>query len=132
MALVNTCKGAELAKRPHIHACLAHPCAVIQESHQHARHAAWPEDGLDVKKGCGVQAHGSSRVLTHAMWKRAMQALHVGIQAAACPGTIVPLQARLDLVSAISQMQVLLLPPCALACPGVWTQPITVLVSKLS
>ncbi|KAK9868608.1 hypothetical protein WJX84_001848 [Apatococcus fuscideae] len=53
-----------------------------------------------------VQAHGSSRVLTHAMWKRAMQALHVGIQAAACPGTIVPLQARLDLVSAISQMQV--------------------------
>lgn len=40
------------------------------------------------------------------MWKRAMQALNVGIQAAACPGTIVPVQARLDLVSAISQMQV--------------------------
>ncbi len=40
------------------------------------------------------------------MWKRAMQALNIGIQAAARPGAIVPLQARLDMVAAIGQMQV--------------------------
>ncbi len=40
------------------------------------------------------------------MWKRAMRAMDVGVEAAASPQCMVPLQARLELVNAIGQLNV--------------------------
>ena len=40
------------------------------------------------------------------MWKRAMRATDVGVEAAASPQCMVPLQARLELVNAIGQLNV--------------------------
>jgi hypothetical protein len=53
-----------------------------------------------------LSAHGSGPLVSHAMWRRALRALGVGVEAAASPNCMVPLQARLELVSAIGQVQV--------------------------
>jgi hypothetical protein len=42
--------------------------------------------------------------MTRAMWKRALRAVGVGVEAAASPGCCVPLQARLELVHAIGSL----------------------------
>ncbi len=52
-----------------------------------------------------------SQCVTHglagcSMWKRAMRAMDVGVEAAASPQCMVPLQARLELVNAIGQLNV--------------------------
>lgn len=44
-------------------------------------------------------------VVDRTMWKRAMRALDVGVEAAASPQCAVPLQARLELITAIGTLQ---------------------------
>lgn len=50
------------------------------------------------------------------MWKRAMRALDVGVEAAASPQCLVPLQARLELVNAIGQLHVSPVPQPTCGC----------------
>lgn len=51
-------------------------------------------------------AHGAGPAMTRAMWKRALRAVGVGVEAAVSPNCCVPLMARLELVSAIGQLHV--------------------------
>lgn len=51
-----------------------------------------------------MQAHGTTKAVSRSMWKRAMRAMDVGVEAAASPQCMVPLQARLELVNAIGQL----------------------------
>lgn len=53
-----------------------------------------------------VGAHGAGPAMTRAMWKRALRAMGVGVEAAVSPNCMVPLMARLELVSAIGQLHV--------------------------
>ena len=53
-----------------------------------------------------TQAHGDSKCMQRSMWKRALRATGVGVEAAASPQCMVPLQARLELVVTISQLHV--------------------------
>lgn len=55
---------------------------------------------------CARQAHGSSGSVSVDMWRRAVHALDVGVEAATSPQTLVPLMARLELVKAIGELQV--------------------------
>ena len=68
-----------------------------------------------------MQAHGSSPLLQRCMWKRALRAMGVGVEAAASPQCMVPLQARLELVAAIGHLHVsftswLCTSQCKVAC----------------
>lgn len=56
-------------------------------------------------------AHGAGPAVSDAMWRRALRATGVGVEAAATPSCTVPLMARLALVDAIGQLLV-----CAVAC----------------
>ncbi|BDA41918.1 Protein MON2 homolog [Coccomyxa sp. Obi] len=51
-----------------------------------------------------VGAHGAGPAMTRAMWKRALRAMGVGVEAAVSPNCMVPLMARLELVAAIGQL----------------------------
>ncbi|KAK9810126.1 hypothetical protein WJX72_005196 [[Myrmecia] bisecta] len=51
-----------------------------------------------------LQAHGNTRMVSRSMWKRAVRAMDVGVEAAAGPQCAVPLQARLELTNAIGQL----------------------------
>ncbi len=54
-----------------------------------------------------VCAHGAADgAMTRAMWKRALRAVGVGVEAAVSPNCLVPLMARLELVAAIGQLHV--------------------------
>ena len=53
-----------------------------------------------------LQAYGGSPLLARDLWKRALRALGVALVAAASPHCMVPLQARLELVTAIGQLNV--------------------------
>ncbi len=57
-----------------------------------------------------MQAHAATEVMSRAMWKRALRALDVGVEAAASPQCAVPLQARLELVTAIGSLHSALRP----------------------
>ena len=50
-------------------------------------------------------AHGGGPSLARPMWRRALRALGVGVEAAASAQCGVPLMARLELVAAIGQVQ---------------------------
>ena len=50
-------------------------------------------------------AHGAGPAVGRPMWRRALRAMGVGVEAAASPRCGVPLQARLELVAAIGQVQ---------------------------
>ena len=56
------------------------------------------------------QAHAATATVTRSMWKRALRALDVGVEAAASPQCAVPLQARLELVTAIGTLHSALRP----------------------
>lgn len=43
-----------------------------------------------------VQAHAASDAISRSMWKRALRALNVGVEAAVSPQCRVPLQVRID------------------------------------
>lgn len=51
-----------------------------------------------------LQMYGGTAVMTTTMWKKSLTALDVGVCAMACTETKVPLQARMELVSAISSL----------------------------
>ena len=51
-------------------------------------------------------AHGSGPWVGERMWRRALRAVGVGVEAAATPSCTVPLMARLGLVDAIGQLLV--------------------------
>lgn len=53
-----------------------------------------------------MQANSSSESLQKSMWKRALRAIGVGVEAAASPQCMVPLQARLELISSIGHLHV--------------------------
>ena len=53
-----------------------------------------------------LTAHGAGPSLRRAMWKRALRALGVGVEAAVLPDCRVPLMARLEIVAAIGQLHV--------------------------
>ena len=53
-----------------------------------------------------MQAHGGSGILPSPLWKRALRAVGVGVEAAASPQCMVPLPARLELVASIGQLHV--------------------------
>lgn len=53
-----------------------------------------------------LQANSGSERLKRSMWKRALRAMGVGVEAAASPQCIVPLQARLELITSISLLHV--------------------------
>ena len=53
-----------------------------------------------------LQANSSSERLRKPMWKRALRAVGVGVEAAASPQCMVPLQARLELITSISLLHV--------------------------
>ena len=57
-----------------------------------------------------MQANGGSKSLKREMWKRALRAVGVGVEAAASPQCMVPLQARLELVSSVGHLHVRSLP----------------------
>lgn len=48
--------------------------------------------------------HGAGPAVSEAMWRRALRAVGVGVEAAATPSCTVPLMARLALVDAIGQL----------------------------
>ena len=56
-------------------------------------------------------AHGSGPWVGEGMWRRALRAVGVGVEAAATPSCTVPLMARLGLVDAIGQLLVRPLSP---------------------
>lgn len=53
-----------------------------------------------------LTAHGAGPSLRRTMWKRALRALGVGVEAAVLPDCRVPLMARLEIVAAIGQLHV--------------------------
>lgn len=53
-----------------------------------------------------LTAHGAGPAVSRAMWKRALRAMGVGVEAAVSPHCMVPLMARLELVAAIGQLHV--------------------------
>ena len=53
-----------------------------------------------------MQAHGGAEPMARPMWKRALRATGVGVEAAASPQCMVPLQARLELVASVGQLHV--------------------------
>ena len=53
-----------------------------------------------------LQANSGSERLRKPMWKRALRAVGVGVEAAASPQCMVPLQARLELITSISLLHV--------------------------
>lgn len=53
-----------------------------------------------------LTAHGAGRAVSRAMWKRALRAMGVGVEAAVLPNCAVPLMARLEIVAAIGQLHV--------------------------
>lgn len=54
-----------------------------------------------------VCTHGAAEgAMTRAMWKRALRAVGVGVEAAVSPNCLVPLMARLELVAAIGHLHV--------------------------
>lgn len=53
-----------------------------------------------------MQAHAEAECMQRSMWKRALRATGVGVEAAASPQCMVPLQARLELITTISQLHV--------------------------
>ena len=57
-----------------------------------------------------LTAHGAGPAVSRAMWKRALRALGVGVEAAVLPDCAVPLMARLEIVAAIGQLHVRSLP----------------------
>ncbi len=59
-----------------------------------------------------LQANSGSERLKKAMWKRALRAVGVGVEAAASPQCMVPLQARLEIITSISLLHVSL--------PSIW------------
>ena len=65
-------------------------------------------------------AHGPAGSVPRPMWKRALRALGVGVEAAASPQCKVPLQARLELVAALGQILVRPLVPLASLIYGQW------------
>lgn len=50
-------------------------------------------------------AHGAGPAMRRPMWKRALRAMGVGVEAAVSPHCAVPLMARLELVAAVGQVQ---------------------------
>lgn len=50
------------------------------------------------------QAHAGSTLFSCTMWRRALRALDVGVEAATSPTCMVPLPARLELVNTINQL----------------------------
>lgn len=71
-----------------------------------------------------LQANSGSERLERAMWKRVLRAVGVGAEAAASPQCMVPLQARLELVTSISHLHV--------SPPGLLLKVISSLISKLT
>lgn len=55
-----------------------------------------------------MQAHGDSPAMQRFMWKRALRAVGVGVEAACSPHCLLPVQARLELVNAIGQLYIAL------------------------
>ena len=53
-----------------------------------------------------LQANSGSERLQKVMWKRALRAVGVGVEAAASPQCMVPLQARLELITSVSHLHV--------------------------
>jgi len=53
-----------------------------------------------------MQANGTAPCMQRGMWKRALRAIGVGVEAAASPQCMVPLQARLELVTSVGQLHV--------------------------
>lgn len=53
-----------------------------------------------------MQTHGTSALMKRSMWRRALRAVGVGAEAAASPQCMVPLQARLELVTSIGLLHV--------------------------
>ena len=69
-----------------------------------------------------LTAHGAGRAVSRAMWKRALRALGIGVEAAVLPNCAVSLMARLEIVAAIGQQHVRSrqpphLSPCMQASP---------------
>ena len=69
-----------------------------------------------------LTAHGAGPSLRRAMWKRALRALGVGVEAAVLPNCMVPLMARLEIVAAIGQLHVRK-PPLHAPLPATDTPP---------
>ena len=66
-----------------------------------------------------LTAHGApGAAVSRAMWRRALRALGVGVEAAVLPNCMVPLMARLELVAAIGQLHVRAPSPACRLIPG--------------
>ncbi len=59
-----------------------------------------------LNRGCFLQAHAltSTDTISQRMWKRAMRALDVGVEAATSPRCMVPLAARVELCTTVGHL----------------------------